>query len=56
MRNGANRITCRWEPIIDISERVVHLQNDNDNSSCSSSEGGDEEIEEDAELSGIEVL
>jgi hypothetical protein len=48
------------EPIIDdISEQIViNLQNGSDNSSCSSSEGKEEEVaeEDDGELSGTEAL
>jgi hypothetical protein len=47
------------EPIIDdISEQIViNLQNDSDNSSCSSNEGEEEVAEEDdGKLSGIEAL
>jgi hypothetical protein len=50
----------RLEPIIDdISEKIViNLQNDSDNSNCSSSEAEKEEVveEDDGELSRIEAL
>jgi hypothetical protein len=50
----------RLEPIIeDISEQnVMNLQNDSDNSSCTSSEEEKEKLaeEDDGELSGIEAL